>query len=644
MAPTISVSLFDSNGNKINLGKKIGSGGEGDVFEISSPFQSFVAKIYHKPLDSQKQEKLKLMVQGCNDELKAISAWPVDLIYIGQKGKICGFLMVRVTDYKPIHMLYGPSHRKQLFPEANWQFLIRSAKNVAASFYVIHKYGCVIGDVNEGNILVNKQGCIKLIDCDSFQVRGNNNIKYYCEVGVAQFTPPEIQNAKNFKMERIPNHDNFGLAILIFQLLFMGRHPFSGVFHGKGDLPIEKAIAEYRFAFSKASHLKLISPPPNSVDLAIVPADIEASFEQAFTEKGIQYPYRPTARNWWKLLHDFENKLKQCDMESMHKFYAGLSSCPWCKLESTSGILLFLGTITKFDLNVVWQKIESIKPPGPLPNISPKNFNFESTPISNDLQKAILNRKIRQISGVVIIIFGFLINIWLILLAIPIAILLFFYPGRETEEKKRRKKLFETNRINWNTLSTKWKSEAGDQEFKIQLSKLAILKKNYENIEKEYKNAQISLQNTVREQQLKKYLENCFIDSYHIPQVGANRKATLRSFGIETAADISYAKIRNLPGFGDVLTSELVSWRQQMEYTFRFDPSKGIDKHDIQILQQKFHSRMRPLERQMQTGIENLNQIQQRIFKNRGDLFSIVERSAKELAQSHADLKPFQII
>jgi DNA-binding helix-hairpin-helix protein with protein kinase domain len=291
----------------------------------------------------------------------------------------------------------------------------------------------------------------------------------------------------------------------------------------------------------------------------------------------------------------------------------------------------------------VWQKILSIKPPGPLPNISPKNFNFQPEPIPVELEKAVMNSKIRRIFGFFLVIGGLLINIWLIIPTILIAILLFFYPGKETKEKKRREKIYKTTLNNWVPLNNKWKAEAGDEGFKTQFNQLNILKKNYEQIEKEYKNAQITLQNTVKERQLRKYLETCFIDSNNISQIGPTRKSTLRSFGIETAADISYHKIMGIPGFGEVLTSELVSWRQYMESKFRFDPSKGVDKTDIQMLQQRFHPRMRPIERRLQTGIENLNQIQQKIFKNRGDLYSTVERGAKELAQSYANLKPFKL-
>jgi DNA-binding helix-hairpin-helix protein with protein kinase domain len=637
--------IFDDGGYKISIGKKIGSGGEGDVYEILSHNQEFVAKIYHKPLDKEKQQKLKLMVQGCNDDLKRISAWPDKLIYNGQNGPICGFLMPKISDYEPIHKLYGPAHRKQLFPNADWKFLIRASKNLAAAFSVMHNYGYVIGDVNEGNILVNKQALVKLIDCDSFQVRDQNNKIYYCEVGVAQFTPPEIQNSKNFKIPRSPNYDNFGLSILIFQLLFLARHPFAGVYHGKGDMPIEKAIAEYRFAFGKTAHLKSISPPPNSVDLSIIPDEVSNLFEQAFTEKGVQQPYRPSANSWWKALDSLEKQLKTCKLEAIHKYYSALTFCPWCKLEAISGILLFLGfdITTKFDLGIEWQRVHAIKSPGPLPNITPKNYHYKPEPISKEIETANLKKKIRRIIAIIIGIGGVLINIWLIIPSIIIALLLFLYQGKEKDELIKRQKKFVDIRNRWIELNKKWKKEASDEEYKIQYNRLAVLKRNYESLEKEYANDKISLQNAVRTRQFNKYLENCFIDSYNIPRIGPNRKATLRSFGIETAADVVDYKIMRIPGFGNALTNELLSWRRQMENNFHFDPSKGVDKSDIQMLIHKFQPKMRPIEREFRSGIENLNDVQGKIFKNRMALQPIVEECAKELAQATSDLEPFKI-
>ena len=42
--------LFDAFGRPVPLGHKLGSGGEGDVYEVPATSHDLVAKIYHEPL------------------------------------------------------------------------------------------------------------------------------------------------------------------------------------------------------------------------------------------------------------------------------------------------------------------------------------------------------------------------------------------------------------------------------------------------------------------------------------------------------------------------------------------------------------------------------------------------------------------
>jgi DNA-binding helix-hairpin-helix protein with protein kinase domain len=93
-----------------------------------------------------------------------------------------------------------------------------------------------------------------------------------CKVGVPEFTPPELQG-KNLSMNfRTFNHDYFGLAVLIFYTLMMGRHPFVGCYLGPGDMPpIDRLIADYRFAYSGRHSSTLMDPPPTCQRLPIFP-------------------------------------------------------------------------------------------------------------------------------------------------------------------------------------------------------------------------------------------------------------------------------------------------------------------------------------------------------------------------------------
>ena len=42
----------------------------------------------------------------------------------------------------------------------------------------------------------------------------------------------------------------------------MGRHPFAGRYLGKGEMPIGRAIAESRFAYSHDACRTQMTPPP----------------------------------------------------------------------------------------------------------------------------------------------------------------------------------------------------------------------------------------------------------------------------------------------------------------------------------------------------------------------------------------------
>ena len=337
------IDLYDNTGRRITLGEKIGAGGEGAVYEVKGLRGDLLAaKIYHEMLTLEKQAKLLDMVSGHDESLKNIAAWPSASLHPNAGGPVRGFLMPKLTGYQPIHHLYGPSHRKQRYPDKDWAFLVNTARNVAAAFEVIHGHGHVIGDVNPNLVFVAENSIVKLIDCDSFQIVANDK-HHLCEVGVPHFTPPELQSVASFRdVQRTQNHDNFGLALLLFHILLMGRHPYAGVFSGKGDLPLEKAIQQFCYAYGRHAASKRIAPPPMSVTPAILPEPLVQLFEQAFAQQGYQLENRPTAREWVKTLDPLKRELSTCKQESAHKYFSALPTCPWCLQEQQSGNSFFI--------------------------------------------------------------------------------------------------------------------------------------------------------------------------------------------------------------------------------------------------------------------------------------------------------------
>ena len=74
------VTVLDDKGNSVRLGSVVGQGGEGVVRELVSD-PSLVAKIYHRPLEGARAEKLAAMVSSSTPEILKFAAWPVSTLH-----------------------------------------------------------------------------------------------------------------------------------------------------------------------------------------------------------------------------------------------------------------------------------------------------------------------------------------------------------------------------------------------------------------------------------------------------------------------------------------------------------------------------------------------------------------------------------
>lgn len=319
-------SYKDSSGKPVIIEKEIGIGGEGRVCLVKGN-RKVVAKLYlDKALQKgDKSGKIKAMCAIYDNELEKFSALPQKAIY-DSNGKVVGFIMeyLNLNDFKEIHLLYGTKDRKKYFDYADWGFMVHSAKNLACAVETLHNKGIVIGDINESNILVDKNAMIKLIDCDSYQVEYNNKF-YLCEVGKPEYTAPELQGKSFNGIRRTKNHDCFGLAVMIFQILMLAKHPYTGINapHDRGE-----AIEKGYYCFGSNS----IQPNPNSAQwyyaqlFSTLNYEVKELFERAFTSNS----RRPTAKEWINALDKLERDLHSCTINNKHKYYG--SSCIWCKL------------------------------------------------------------------------------------------------------------------------------------------------------------------------------------------------------------------------------------------------------------------------------------------------------------------------
>ncbi|WP_445635008.1 Protein kinase domain-containing protein [Nostoc sp. DSM 114161] len=320
----------------LNLSISLGRGGEACVYAVPSD-GNLVAKIYHKPTSAH-TEKLQAMLanppENPTASLGHISiAWPEDLLHAvdGSNG-ILGFLMPRIQGMRPIIDFYNPRTRRQHCPLFNYQYLLRTARNLAAAFAALHASGYCIGDVNESNILVSDTALVTLIDTDSFQVRNpDTDLVYRCAVGKPEFTPPELQNKTFAEHDREISHDLFGLAVLVFQLLMEGTHPFSGIFQGAIEPPpYEARIAAGHFTYSQKRRVPYL-PTPIAPPWEILHPSLQELFVRCFEEGHSNPQLRPSAQTWLSAIAEAEDSLITCTTNPQHRYNNHLNLCPWCE-------------------------------------------------------------------------------------------------------------------------------------------------------------------------------------------------------------------------------------------------------------------------------------------------------------------------
>jgi DNA-binding helix-hairpin-helix protein with protein kinase domain len=636
--------VYTSSGSPIRLGREIGRGGEGVVYEIEGRAEQ-VAKLYLSPVDSHKTAKLQTMVRQRTDALTRLAAWPSDLLFKAPKGRVTGLLMKKITGFRAIHELYTPKSRLQEFPRANWPFLVHVAANVARAFALIHSYRVVIGDVNHGNILVNDAGITALIDCDSYQILSQGQ-KFICEVGVSAYTPPELQGKNLSTVVRTENHDNFGLALLIFHLLFMGRHPFAGRFAGAGEMPVERAIREYRFAFSANSKALQMAPPPNSLRLSDLPSTIAEFFERAFSPAAARAA-RPEAQQWVSALESLSRELVQCSRSSSHHYYRRLATCPWCQIEKDSCLMLFLqldwpSVNSNFNLSVCWAQIGSVPVPGPAPALPTRQEMRKLFVPGKAARRSLRKRLAIGFATVVLVIaatfvlrlnadVGFSISIAAVCIAIVVA--------KPRPSKARAAEAAKAAAARYQDLQEKWRQQTTDQAFTAKLAELDAARKELESLPRMRREGMKELEKNRRQTQLQKFLDSHYIRDATLAGIGPGRRAMLASYGIDTANDLNWPSLEKVGGIGSRNAVTLMIWRDALVSRFVFNPSLGVDGAEIAKLERGIAERRSHLEQTLACGATELELIGRRIQGARAVLQAETEQVLLQLLQAEEDLK-----
>lgn len=630
---------------RASVGELIGKGGEGEVFTVNGRNGQAV-KIYNTSLRTKREEKVRAMVRKGLAAKTNLVAYPIEIVY-DRRGNFLGFLMQLVSGYRPVHELYSPKSRQRYFPKADYRFVIRAALNCARAVGKVHQTGCVIGDLNHSGVLVSQGATVALIDSDSFQFRLDSKT-YRCVVGVPDFTPPELHGVDLGAVVRTIQQDNFSLAIAIFHLLFMGRHPYAGRYKGP-DISMSEAIAKNRFAFSLTRRSATqTTPPPGALTLDLLPAKVSDAFEQAF---GLSPSARPSASDWIGTMTKLESSLSRCSKVRTHYYPSNAKGCVWCDLAAKSGFDMFpdlsaVAPIIPSDSRGTEQAIREILAfrfptvADLLPQSPTSAWRGSSA-----LREAKRGKRGLALMGMLMMagaVTGFIFasNAWFIWL-VPLFWGWGLASNREIDirpfldafQKADERLQLELDAFVRRNGLTEVVKVRGDLDTAIA---------SYKSIDDDLAREVMKLKSTREARQRAAYLDQFSVRHANISGIGPAKTATLISFGIETAADVNRSAVLQVPGFGDVLTGKLMEWRRRHESRFRYNRTPNAqDVAEERALRAQFANQKAKLEAIIRNGLTTLRTAKPRLemlpAKARSD--QVLPQAIEERVNAEQDLK-----
>ena len=282
-------------------------GGEGWVYKTTEA--GTLAKIFKEPAAEHRREKVEALIASPpHDPPQAPDghrrfAWPQELLYDVKTGEFFGYTLAQIPNSKPLDQFFDPGASE--YREKS--FRVRLAIAVAELIADIHRHHLmlVVGDINPSNILADARGRVALIDLDSVQMTTPDGQTYPCPVGSTYYTPAELigLGKKLGQVRRTQEHDRFGLAAIIFQLLFDGCHPFAAV--GNDCTPLDR-IRAGDWPYTNGAPYR---PPPSAPPFRALPQAMQTIFTRTFVEGHWDPTARPTAEDWVEALTQNEKAL-----------------------------------------------------------------------------------------------------------------------------------------------------------------------------------------------------------------------------------------------------------------------------------------------------------------------------------------------
>jgi hypothetical protein len=191
-------------------------------------------------------------------------------------------------------------------------------------------------------------------------------------------------------------------------------------------------------------------------------------------------------------------------------------------------------------------------------------------------------------------------------------------------------------RLAWANAAAAWNAQGAPPDVSHLRPPIEQLKKQLDALAFERESAiRACAQLETEDAQRAHYLGTLRIEDGKLANIGAARCAVLRSWGIDTAADIDEAKIAAIPGFGKYLTDKLLIWRDIKAQNFVPSRAATIDPHDVQRIDRQLAARRTKLMKDLREKIGEVEARMADYVKERNALWAQVEAAYQRRLAYH---------
>lgn len=293
------VQVYSARGaGRVTLGKLLGEGGEGRVFEVVGQ-----SNLVIKVLDSEhrtEHRRAKIALLTSRPLVARGIGFPIATVS-NDDGEFLGYSMPRASGRPLQATVMRPARFRSTYPDWKKGDLVDICISFLEQVAYLHSLNILLGDINPKNLMVSANRDVWIIDADSWQLEG-----YPCPVGTPMFTAPTMKGEYADRL-RTPAEERFAIAVMLFMILITGQHPYNragtdgditrlieeGIFpYQLGEIPgVDQPEGQWRYMWS---HL---------------PKNVKTEFWNTFHRDGKGYGRPPTAQKWLRLFADYKQYL-----------------------------------------------------------------------------------------------------------------------------------------------------------------------------------------------------------------------------------------------------------------------------------------------------------------------------------------------